>query len=91
MSKRITINVPDHVAERLERESNVSAYVSRVLERDMARERDETILQAGGFRSTPEGRSWAKRTLAEARERAAARRRDEPDAAERLRQRLFEA
>jgi hypothetical protein len=91
MSKRLTINVPDHVAERLARESNVSAYVTRVIERDMARERDQTILHAGGFRSTPEGRAWAKRALAEARERAAERRLNEPDAAARLRERLFEA
>jgi hypothetical protein len=91
MSKQVTINVPDHVAERLEREPNVSAYVTRVLERDMAAERDRAILGASGFRSTPEGRDWAKRTLAEARERAAARRREQPDAMERLRERLYEA
>lgn len=91
MSKRVTVNVPDHVAERLAREPNVSAYVTRVLERDMAAERDRAILGAGGFRSTPEGREWAKRALAEARKRAAARRREQPDAMDRLRERLYEA
>lgn len=91
MSKRVTINVPDHVAERLEREPNVSAYVTRVLERDMAAERDRSILSASGFRSTPEGRDWAKRTLADARERAANQRREQPDAMDRLRERLYEA
>jgi len=91
MSRRVTINIPDHVAERLEREPNVSAYVTRVLERDMAAERDRTILGAGGFRSTPEGREWARTTLAEARERAAGRRREQPDAMDRLRERLYEA
>jgi hypothetical protein len=57
----------------------------------MAAERDREILGAGGFRSTPEGREWAKRTLAEARERASARRREQPEVMDRLRERLYAA
>jgi len=85
MSKRITINVPDHVAERLDREGNVSAFVTRVLELAMGAERDREILEAAGFRSTAEGRAWAKRVLAEARERHS------PTAYDRMRRELFSA
>jgi len=85
MSKRITINVPDHVAERLDREGNVSAFVTRVLERAMGHERDQEMLEAAGFRSTAEGRAWARRVLMEARGR------HNPAAYDRMRRELFSA
>jgi Arc/MetJ-type ribon-helix-helix transcriptional regulator len=39
MSKRVTVNLPDDVAERLGQESNASAYVTAALRREIDRER----------------------------------------------------
>ena len=55
MSKRITINVPDDVAERLQREPNVSAYVTEAIRGRMRGESTRAALEAAGFRFTEEG------------------------------------
>ena len=39
MSKRVTVNLPDDVAERIGVEPNASAYVAAVLRREIDRER----------------------------------------------------
>jgi hypothetical protein len=39
MSKRVTVNLPDDVADRLGQEPNASAYVTAALRREIDRER----------------------------------------------------
>jgi hypothetical protein len=52
MTKKIAISVPDDVAERLARESNVSAYITESVRGRMAGERAREILNAAGFAIT---------------------------------------
>src|SRR5262245_51301449 len=54
MTRKIAISVPDDVAERLEREPNVSAYVSGAVRRRMSAERTREALAALGFNITDE-------------------------------------
>ncbi len=49
MSKRVTVNVPDDVAERLGDEPNVSAYVTEAVRNQMAREQTRRLLDEHGF------------------------------------------
>jgi hypothetical protein len=49
MSKRVTVNLPDDVADRLAREANVSAYVTDALRERMEREQTRTLLAEHGF------------------------------------------
>ena len=65
MSKRITVNVPDDVASRLEHEENVSAYVSEAVRRRMQSESTRAILEAVGFHFTEEGLQRMRERLAE--------------------------
>ncbi|MEO3922883.1 hypothetical protein ABGB07_03230 [Micromonosporaceae bacterium B7E4] len=69
MSKRVTVNLPDDVAERLGQEPNVSAFVTEALRERMSRERTMAMLAEHGFRITDEGRARARARMAEARER----------------------
>jgi hypothetical protein len=69
MSKRITINVPDEVAARLEREDNVSAYVTDAIRRRMRGETTREMLEAAGFRITDEGMQKWRERLAEGRKK----------------------
>jgi hypothetical protein len=67
MSKRVTVNVPDEVAVRLEREDNVSAYVTEAILRRMRGETTRAMLEAAGFRLTEEGMQKWRERLAEGR------------------------
>lgn len=69
MSKRMTVNLPDDVADRLSQEPNVSAFVTEALRERMSRERTMALLAEHGFRVTDEGRARARARLAEARDR----------------------
>lgn len=55
MTKKIAISVPDDVAERLAREPNVSAYVTKAVRHRMSAERTREALIALGFNITDEG------------------------------------
>jgi predicted transcriptional regulator len=55
MSKRVTVNLPDDVAERLSHESNASAYVTEALRDRMEREQTRNLLAEHGFAITDEG------------------------------------
>lgn len=55
MTRKIAISVPDDVAERLARESNVSAYVTESVRRRMESESLREALVAHGFAITDEG------------------------------------
>ena len=54
MTRKIAISVPDDVAERLEREPNVSAYISEAVRRRMSAERTRDALAELGFNITDE-------------------------------------
>jgi hypothetical protein len=66
MTKKISISLPDDVAERLEGKANVSAYVTSTLQWQYAREDTERMHLMAGIVATDEER-------AEARERMRAR------------------
>ncbi|GAB4052188.1 hypothetical protein [Catellatospora paridis] len=84
MSRRVTVNVPDEVAERLEREPNVSQYVTTAI-RDRMRHEERLaatrrMLADAGYQLTAEGiermrtrlaEHDARRTAARGREQAA--------------------
>ncbi len=57
MTKKIAISVPDDVAERLEREPNVSAFISEAVRARMTGESVRRTLEASGFVLTDEGRA----------------------------------
>lgn len=71
MSRRVTVNLPDDVADRLAQEPNASAFVTEALRERMSRERTMALLAEHGFRVTEEGRARARARLTEARERMA--------------------
>jgi hypothetical protein len=55
MTKKITISLPDDLAERLAQEPNASAYVAESLRRRVAGEKTREILRSVGFELTDEG------------------------------------
>jgi hypothetical protein len=57
MTKKIAISVPDDVAERLEREPNVSAFISEAVRARMTGESVRRTLEASGFVLTDEARA----------------------------------
>ncbi|GAA1763723.1 hypothetical protein [Luedemannella helvata] len=67
MSKRITVSVPDDVAERLSAEENVSAYVADAVRRRMRHETTRSMLVAAGFALTDEGMARARERLSNGR------------------------
>ncbi|MEU8000984.1 hypothetical protein AB0B66_07470 [Catellatospora sp. NPDC049111] len=78
MSRRVTVNVPDEVAERLEREPNVSQYVTTAI-RDRMRHEErlsatQRMLADAGYQLTAEGIDRMRTRLAEHEARRAARR-----------------
>jgi hypothetical protein len=62
MTKKITVSLPDDIAERLENEKNVSAFVAESIRRRMEAEHTRRRLIDLGFELSDEG-------LAEARAR----------------------
>jgi hypothetical protein len=61
MTKKIAISVPDDVAERLEREPNVSAFITESVRRRMVGERVRQLLRSAGFDITEEDIAAARR------------------------------
>jgi hypothetical protein len=55
VSKRITVYLPDDVAERVERAPNASAFIASAVRGAMAREQTAAALDAVGISVTPEG------------------------------------
>ena len=49
MTKKLTVSLPDDVAARLGRESNVSAFVTMAIRRQMDRERTVELLGQAGY------------------------------------------
>jgi predicted transcriptional regulator len=69
MTQRVTISLPDDVAERLSQERNASAYVAEALRDRIEREQTGALLADHGFDVTDAGRSRARDRLSEARRR----------------------
>jgi predicted transcriptional regulator len=78
MSKRVTVNLPDDVAERLGHEPNASAYVTEALRERIDREQTRTLLAEHGMPVSDEG-------IVRARERRRAAARLSPERREELR------
>jgi hypothetical protein len=77
MSKRVTVNLPDDVADRLGRESNVSAYVTEALRERMEREQTRALLTEHGFSITGEGIARARQRRLAAGAKMTPQRREE--------------
>jgi hypothetical protein len=69
MTKKITISVPDDVAERLSADDieNVSAYITESVRGRMRAEQTRKVLTDLGFNITDEGIERWRRVLAEKR------------------------
>jgi hypothetical protein len=74
MTKKLTISVPDDVAEFLEKQGNVSGYLTSLARWHQRRERGLQQLREAGFDITPEGVEIMRGKVAEARARIAAKR-----------------
>jgi hypothetical protein len=60
MSKRVTVNLPDDVADRLGHEPNASAYVTQAVRERMDRERTHELLTEHGIPVTDDGVARAR-------------------------------
>lgn len=67
MTRKLTFSLPDDIAERLDREDNVSAYVAEAIRRRMAAETPPGMLEAAGFAISDEGVRAMGEELAAAR------------------------
>jgi hypothetical protein len=64
MTRRITVSLPDDVAQYLDSHPNSSAIVAEAIRAQMNRaETTRKMLEAVGFVFTEESRAWAKSTL----------------------------
>jgi hypothetical protein len=78
MSKRVTVNLPDDVADRLGLETNASAYVTDALRERMEREQTRALLAEHGFPPiTDEGIARAKQRRLAAGAKVTPERREE--------------
>jgi parvulin-like peptidyl-prolyl isomerase len=66
MTQRVTVSLPDDVAQRLAQEPNASAFVAEAVRQQMAREQGRQLLAEQGFQITEEGLARARARLAEA-------------------------
>jgi hypothetical protein len=73
MTQRFTVTVPDEVATRLQRETNVSAYVTRAVRLEMRGEIVRAQLAEAGVAVTDDGLARARAQLAAAADSPAAR------------------
>jgi hypothetical protein len=72
MTKRVTVDLPDDVAERLGQEGDVSAFVAEAVRARMRAETSRAVMESAGFRFTDEGLAEARRRLEEGRRRMTA-------------------
>jgi len=63
MTRKIAISIPDDVAARLDREPNISAFITESLRIRMAAESVRNAMAAAGFELTDEGRARAANDL----------------------------
>jgi metal-responsive CopG/Arc/MetJ family transcriptional regulator len=72
-ARRISISLPDDVAERLDREDNASAYVAGAVRARMRREQIRGILADAGIDITREGVDRMRERVHALEQRRAAR------------------
>jgi hypothetical protein len=60
MTRKITISIPDDIAERLDREKNVSAFVAGSLRRTIDAEHTRRVLTQLGFDLSEKGMAEAR-------------------------------
>ncbi len=72
-TRRISISLPDDVAERLDREDNASAYVAGAVRARMRRESVRDVLAAAGFEITSSGVDRMRERVLDLERRRAAR------------------
>ena len=49
MTRKLAISLPDHIADRLDRERNVSGYIAETLQRRIDHERTLEVLAEAGY------------------------------------------
>ena len=69
MTRRITITLPDEIAERLDVEPNASAFIAEALRAHIRVEQSWAALREAGYVPTPESRARARQRLDAARAR----------------------
>jgi metal-responsive CopG/Arc/MetJ family transcriptional regulator len=69
MTRRITISLPDDVADRLDEAPNASAFIASAVRHTVRGEQTAGMLASAGIEVTEEGRERARQRLREARER----------------------
>lgn len=69
MTRRLTISIPDDVADRLDQEPNASAFIAEAVRHRIHGEQIAQIIEADGIRVTAHGRALARERLNEARSR----------------------
>ncbi len=72
MTRRLTITLPDEVAERLDIEPNASAFIAEAVREYVRVERTWDVLRAAGYVPTPESRARGRQRLDDARQRVTA-------------------
>jgi hypothetical protein len=72
MPKRVTVELPDDVAERIGHEGDASAFVTEAVRARMRAETSRAAMEAAGFRFTDEGLAAARHRLEEGRRRMTA-------------------
>ncbi len=72
MTHRLTISIPDDVADRLEQEPNASAFIAEAVRHRMRGEQIAKVIEADGIQVTAQGRARARERLNEARSRLTA-------------------
>jgi hypothetical protein len=73
MTRRITITLPDEIAERLDVEPNASAFIARAITEYTRAERTWDMLRQTGYVPTPESRARARKRLDDAGARVTAK------------------
>ncbi len=74
MTRRISITLPDEVAQRLDQEENASAYIADAIRQRVRRETLRDVLVDAGYQITADGKEKMRRRLHEAEARRAAHR-----------------
>ena len=73
MTRKISITLPDDVAELLDREENASAYIAEAIRLRQRREHVRDFLARHGYQITDEGVSRVGKRLADKKRRVAAK------------------
>jgi hypothetical protein len=73
MTRKISITLPDEVAELLDREENASAYIAEAIRLRQQREHVRDFLSRHGYQVTDEGMNRIRERLTDKKRRVAAK------------------